>query len=53
MSVLGITGIFLGIAILMAFTFKRMDIVWVSVLAAIIVALFNQSLSLETGLSLT
>jgi len=48
MSVLGITGIFLGIAILMAFTFKRMDIVWVSVLAAIIVALFNQSLSLET-----
>lgn len=47
MSALGIIGIILGIAILMAFTFKRMDIVWVSVLAAVVVALFNQNLSLE------
>lgn len=47
MSVLGLIGILLGIAILMYFTFQRMDVVWLAVIAALVVALFNGVLSLE------
>ena len=48
MNILGIVGILLGIAILMYFTFQKLDVVWLSVIAAMVVAICNRALSLET-----
>lgn len=47
MSVVGLIGILAGIAILMYFSFQKIEVVWLAVLAALVVALFNGMLGLE------